>query len=528
MNKAFRQYKFLLLCIVLVAASFAAYSCAKEASAKKLVAEPPVGNKPDTTATPPINPSSNYSSVPMDQFIGANGFHEDNLDNIRAVGTLRAYCNWDWFQGDSPNNEYIFQPSRGGWYFDEAFQKIKDIGVSPVICLQHTIKELRAGNKDDSHDEDKPLDATGANSKTANSYKSFANALYQMAARYGRTKVADNLLKVPAGQKKSGLDLVKYLEVWNEPDKDWKGPDGQFSAEEYAAMLSIAYDKIKEADPTMKVVMAGLATPSVDYLQKMKTWFEANRSDKKFPADVINIHMYAFNNKIVWGKTWPLFGPAETPEDAGFKKRSAEIVKYCKQNIAGTEVWISEFGWDTNTESPLCPKPIDGLSVKEVQARWLVRGFLAFAAGGIDRAQMFVLLDPSQDNIGTQFGTSGMIERTNFGVKKTSWYYVFTMKNTLRNMVMVGEESADNGNILIYKFKDPSSSRGAYVVWSNTSTNKVIDNFKLQFSKNVSTADMVELTDKQTQGTKKSLTVNNNSVSISVSEKPVFITVNNL
>src|SRR5690606_30448325 len=142
----------------------------------------------------------------------------------------------------------------------------------------------------------------------------------QIAARYGKSKVAPEKLNSDDGF--SGLDLLEYIEVWNEPDKDWEGPDAEFSPEEYAAMLSICYDRIKEADPDMKVAMAGLTTLGLDYIKRMKAWFESNRPDKKFAADVVNVHVYAFNNKIEWGKTWPLFGPAETPEDANLKQRS--------------------------------------------------------------------------------------------------------------------------------------------------------------------------------------------------------------
>lgn len=471
----------------------------------------------DTAITP-------VSNVIMNEFIGIDGFHEDNAEDLKAVGFLRAYCNLDWFTGDNPNDEFIFQNSRSGWYFDDSFKKIKDAGLKINICIQHCPKNLRAGNQDDSHDEDKPINSWNLSTTAASSYSYFAEDLYQLAARYGRTNVNATKLRVKSDQIKSGLDLINYIEVWNEPDKDWKGISAQFSPAEYAALLSACYDKIKEADPTMKVVMAGLATLSTDYLKQMQDWCNINRADKKFPADVVNMHIYAFNNNIVWGKTWPLFGPAETPEDGKLKEKTEQLVKYCKENFPGTEVWISEFGWDTNSESALCPKKIDNLSVQEIQARWIIRGYLAFAAAGITKAQLFCLYDPSQNYIPDTFGTSGILERTNWAKKKIAWYYISTMRNILNNMVYIGEEASTN-NILIYKFKDTTSNKGVYVIWSNTSNN-ISKNYNLNLNNNATIIKSLELTDGSISGNENNLVISNHSVEINVSEKPLFISVN--
>lgn len=509
---------FLALCF------FALASCSKGNDSKTGL--PPKDTVSNNTTIPeePFPELSRFK-IPMQDFIGVNGFHEDDVELTKAAGVLRAYCNWDWFQGDNPGDQLIFQNSRGGWYFDDAFRKIKNAGIKTAMCFQGAIKNLH-GTTNFKYD-DKPIDAPGMSTTNPESYTQIANTLYQIAARYGKTKVAPEKLNVPAGQKVSGLDLLEYIEVWNEPDKDWEGPNAYFSPQEYAAMLSKCYDKIKEADPNMKVVMGGLATLSVQYVKEMKAWFEANRADKKFAADVVNMHIYAFNNKIIWGQTWPLFGPAETPEDARLKEKSAEIVKYCLQNVPHAEVWISEFGWDTYTESALCPKRIANLSVNEVQARWIVRGYLGFAAAGVDRAQLFVLYDPGQNTDGTSFATSGLIDRSLNFSKKTSWYYVRSMKEILKDMNFFGEQASNNPDIVIYKFID-SSKKGVYAVWCKTSANKTIENYKLPVSKHATHAEKTELLDKNETGEKSSLEITGNSVTITVSEKPVFITVNNI
>lgn len=456
----------------------------------------------------------------LDNFIGVNGFHEDNTSNMKAVGLLRAYCDWDWFQGENPFDSLIFEGSRSGWYFDEAFKKIQDSGLSIDMCFQNAITNLQGtGNFNPNN---KPIDAPGLSTTNPNSYKAISSALFQIAARYGETKVANNLLNVAINQKISGLGLIQYIEVWNEPDKTWDGPDAQFSPEEYAAMLSACYDSIKRADPYMKVVMAGLATLSIDYIKRMYTWFQTNRVDKKFAADVVNMHIYAFNNNSSQG-------PAETPEDAKFKEQTQALVTYVKNSIPNTQVWISEFGWDTNSGSVLCPKQIKGLTINEIQGRWITRAYLGFAAAGVDQAQLFILADPSQNYIGTQFGTCGLTDRTLNFARKTSWYYVAALKSVLKNMEYLGEQIQNyNTNIIIYKFKDISSKKGVYAIWSNSSSNNIISNYTLHISQNSKTAQEIDLTDGSSTGTVTQLSINNHSLNIQVSEKPTFIVVDNI
>lgn len=506
----------------------ALFSCRKKMSSvvqSKNDSVTVIGNDTLTTVNDTTTNSYQRFGLTFDKFMGVNGTHEDNISNILATSSLRAYCDWDWFQGDNPYDSMIFEYSRSGWYFDEAFKQLKDSGITTIMCFNHAIKNLQGTNN--FSQDDKPIDAPNLSTTSASSYKAISSALFQIAARYGKTKVANNLLNVQSNQKASGLNLINYIEVWNEPDKTWEGANAQFSPQEYAAMLSACYDSIKKADPTMNVVMAGLATLSVDYIQKMQTWFQSNRADKKFAADVVNMHIYAFNNNIDWNN--PVQKPAETPEDAQLKEKSASVVAYCKSNLPNVQVWISEFGWDTNTGSVLCPKQINGLTVNDIQGRWIVRAYLGFAAAGVDQAQVFEIVDPSQDYISTQFGTSGLVSRTNWGVRKTSWYYVATLKNVLKNTQYLGyQKQSSNSTVIIYKFKDVSSKKGIYAVWSNSSNNNIINNFTLQLSQNSQTAQQVELIDGITTGKQTSLNVNNHSVNIQVSEKPVFIIVDNI
>jgi len=61
--------------------------------------------------------------------------------------------------------------------------------------------------------------------------------------------------------------------------------------------------------------------------------------------------------------------------------------------LQGLEVWLTEYGWDTNPHSVLAALPYGAYSAQHVQGMWLIRGFLAGLAAGLDRMHIFMLRD---------------------------------------------------------------------------------------------------------------------------------------
>src|SRR5690606_1634631 len=150
----------------------------------------------------------------------------------------------------------------------------------------------------------------GADKSDPASYIAMAKLGFQVAARYGRNSNVDrSLIKaVTWGDRpdvRAGLGSLEYIECGNEPDKDWSGPQAQQTPEEYAAQLSAFYDGhmgtlgagigVKQADPSMKVVMAGIASPDPTWVSRMVDWCKKNRvKDGNYTLcfDVINYHEY--------------------------------------------------------------------------------------------------------------------------------------------------------------------------------------------------------------------------------------------
>ncbi|HEY3403847.1 MAG TPA: hypothetical protein VGK59_10700 [Ohtaekwangia sp.] len=482
--------------------------------------------------------------ITMDKFIGTNAFIDDPIDKLQAVGFVREYHNWRLDDGGGrtdypgyPHNEMKWGPSYGshGWWdFDKYYAKLReaDIEVSPVI--QGNVPWLQ-GQTNFPYDH-KPTDKANASTTDPNSYQTKAHHLFQFAARFGSTNVPkEKLTLAPDQQPRNGLGLVRYIEDWNEQNKYWAGPDAQFSPQEYAALASADYDGhantmkegsgtfgIKNADPKMKFVMGGLAGIDLYWIQQMQEWFENKRPDNKFVPDVINVHHYAWKNKNPQGG-----GPPRSPEEDDFKGRMKAVVDYRDQNFPNVEVWISEFGWDTNPGSPLCPKPAPPFDIQEVQGQWLVRAYLAFAAAGVDRAQMYMLRDVDSQSTGW-YSSSGLTSVKDFWTPKKSWYYVYTLKNTLKNMVYAGEDVAADTSVLIYKFKDINSQKGAYVVWAKTKTNYTVKDFKLKLTAGPTTATKVELAPTSTEGIKSPLKIIKQNVILEVGERPVFVLVDKI
>jgi hypothetical protein len=492
------------------------------------------------------------STITFDKFMGTHAFIDDPIDKMQCVGFIREYHSWNWDEGDIwsgggnrkysryPNNRMQFAPKFSStWNFDSFYASVKASGLTIAPCIQGSAAWLQ-GRLDFPYN-DKPVDEAGASTTVPNNYQAKAHHFFQFAARYGSTPVAHNQLTLDPDQPpESGMNLVSYLEDWNEPNKDWEGKKAQFSAQEYAAMLSADYDGhgrtmtagtgtfgAKNADPNINVVMAGLAEVGnqasgifVRFLGDMKTWFAANRADHKFAADVINVHHYAWNVNNIAGP-----GPGLSPEADGFESRLKPVVDFRDKNLdPAVEVWVSEFGWDTNQGSPLRAPAISVFDPQEVQAQWIVRSYLAFAAAGVDRAIQYMMRDNSSTDA-TWFASCGLVGPKGDWTPKKSYYYVYTLKNVLSGTRFLSKAATSSPNVYAYKFKATASSGGVYVLWCPTSNNTVVMSYQLALSGSPQTAEMVALTVGSTTGTAHALTISNGRVTVDISERPMFIRV---
>lgn len=474
-------------------------------------------------------PSSPRPRIPIDQFIGTNAFIDDPLDTISGVaGFEREYHSWGW-DVENKDLQRRFQPSAAGggaWRFDDYYAGLKGRGVTVAPVLQMGVPELVHNAKA----VDKPV-AAGRNTEDPASYALHAAHMFQYAARYGGTKVEDSRLELAPGQPRaSGLGLLRYLENWNEPDRTWDGRDGRFHPYELAAMSSADYDGhqgklgrdygVKSADPKMKLVLAGLAGLDLPYLRAMKFWADGNRGGS-FPADVINLHHYSSTGNEQGFKP---DGQGISPEADKLRERMAAFTAWRDANVPNAELWLTEFGYDTNSKSPLHSPAIGKLNGEEVQAIWLVRAYFALAAAGVDRAAMFMLRDVNSAGAGV-FETCGLVTEKGKWAPKPSWYYVATLKTRLAGMVYDSELPSGRPDVLIYRFRRLKPETGkpttALAVWCPTSEDKHVAGYRLVLPGK--SATLVRLTAGKASGSAASLALTDGKATLEVSETPVLV-----
>jgi hypothetical protein len=490
------------------------------------------------------NAPSGQAPYPLvSDFIGVNGFIDDPVDKLATIGNVREYHNWSWCEGNGataypgyPNNQNAFSLWNGFWDFDAYYADLAAKGVFAYPVIQQGVSWINGGAV--------PPVAAGSDPTIPQSYAAHADHLFQYAARYGRVKVADNLLKLATDQKRvSGLDTLRYIEDYNEQDANWILPSSQplFTAAQYAAMASADYDGderrmgttvgVKNADPQMKLVMGGLAgsgtgvsawEKSVEaYVDGIRAWAASHRAGN-FPADVINVHYYSFGPDP-FGTANPR--PASSPEADKVQESMALLRAYRDRNLPGKELWLTEFGYDTDNLSRLRAPAIGQNPAPIVQGQWLVRYVLALMAAGLDRAFVFMLRDGCEgSNCHVQFDTCGLMTVKDKWLPKPSYFFLATLRSRLGPFGWAGEASSDNPNVRIARFKDPSNAKGAYVLWAPTSNDTTVAAYELPIGA-ASSAMEVRLVDQRTSGADAPLAIAQGTVRVDVGETPVIVLV---
>lgn len=524
-----------------------------------------------------ISTTVSAQQIPVDEYMGVNTRRQDPINRMQAVGFIREYHDWYLNEGfptipfnedgspGYPNSQYRWNEAYQELTYtryDDFYQEIQDSNI--IICptTLGNILQVIDPTEDIAFNhpnigqilEQKPI-PPGTDSLDPASYIAHAEYLYHYAARYGSTTFSPARANAiiapklhPEETLKTGLGNVTYLEDWNEQDKTYypNFPKTYFAPAEYAAMLSADFDGdeqtlglmtdpdspnnmistvgIKNADPNMKVVMGGLTDADLDYIREMVTWFKANRSANanfgQIPLDAINIHIYVGDNSQVLASTFGI-----SPESAGIRTILQEFVAYRDSLMPETELWLSEFGYDTNDNSPISVPTIGNNDNYEVQGQWIVRFYLETIAAGFDRAILFDLRDICTQPACALFQSSGLLENLDSLYRpKNSWYYTYTMKNVLKGMNFDSDLStcSDTTCTKVYRFIDPqNNNKKVYAVWSPTATDT---SYQYQLSlEGANGGTLVEMELPSIHGIPSNISGQNPT--ITVGERPVFVVV---
>lgn len=401
-------------------------------------------------------------SVKLGDMLGVNAYewnfedgnspwmiNEAKMNVVKSFSGVRHYM--DWNKLESTEGSYSYNPTMsGGWNFDAIYERCKAEGIEVLACLK-TIPDWMVNTypQDQRDAENTPL-RYNKDFADPNSYLEQAKMGFQYMARYGYNQnVNPAPLKVNSSPRwtgdtpnlvKVGMGLIKYIECDNERDKWWKGRKAYQTAREYAANLSAFYDGhkntmgvgvgVKNADPSVKVVIGGLASASSgsDYVKGMIDWCKQYRGYKPDGSvnlcwDIINYHMYSDNTSSSQSGT-STRGAA--PEVTPINKIAEDFRQTAHQQSYDMPVWITEAGYDVNQGSPLRAIPIGNKSALETQADWILRTALFYARMGIDKVFFYQLYD--DNSTGGMFGTSGLANGDNVTRRPAADFLLQTKK----------------------------------------------------------------------------------------------------
>lgn len=391
---------------------------------------------------PPTNPPAPPTEppvIPSGFKMGSNGFPWSPMSLFVNAGLewFRVYFATAW--GSRPKGLHIQPMYQAGtpeaWGMDDFLMKAKAAGIKVLWCNHQTPEWFRNTGRSDGNNDYAPIEA-GAKRDDPNSYKYYAGYLFQISARYGTVKHPESVLQVDPEsrwtgdltEKKSGLNLLEYMECWNER-KWWNktsNPESYIEPETLAAMMSACYDGhegtmgpgigIKTADPKMIVVMPGLEDFDFETVNLMDAWFVKNRKDEKWPCDIAQIHHYSNRKQKPrqFPADWENSGGCPPSEDKNFDSVK-DMVTYFKAK--GLPLWMGEFGYDTKAPSQMHIVGKNGKSDEQAQADALVETFKKYKEYGVDACFLFNIHDDIGAADGGQFETSGIYSSKATGFK---------------------------------------------------------------------------------------------------------------
>ena len=487
----------------------------------------------------------------------ASGAGNTPIESISCTNVLRDYHSFEWTY-DSAKYPYLSSYFTG-WMgnFDEKYRDYSQSGILVIPCFQWKLEGTSVSHK--VGDDNLPVKNGNSYVKASfwerfdpHTYFTYSDAMFVFSARYGSTGSSE-LLSIVEQHTDSemnavGLGYIKWLELGNEPDGTWNGIHNYLSAYQLAAITSAGYDGhcktmtspvirngyhlgAKNADPNMKVAMAGISAASNDYIMSMCYWMKANRPDASVAIDAFNVHQYMSKQITLPNGEKAYVGMS--PDEADLAGILSRLVAIRDKYFTDKEVWLTEFGWDTNqsyatTNSSHAYGDYTG---RQVQAMWLTRAYLILSASGVDKATMYMCEDVGtveSEAVG-KFATSGVIgfEYNQFGdvveFKKDSYYYLYTLKNTLGGYTFEKEIEAYDEDVVIYKYTT-DEGKTAYALWCKTSDGTISYDYQLKIDGD--SATLVEAVYGDIDGVESALEADEYSyVSVNVSENPVYILV---
>ncbi|MFQ3575936.1 MAG: hypothetical protein SNJ77_05820 [Cytophagales bacterium] len=397
----------------------------------------------------PIQKSLNvngFSTNTFDEFVGTNSFVDVPLGLTEPFGIVREYHDWpDW---NEPEKDSIYLDiSKSGFDFKNYYLNMSRLGKICVPVIQKSPYWL-TGNKNQLAIPIEP----GANQNETKSYERAALFFQKYVINF-------------TDKSKGGL---KWFENGNEPDKWWEGQDCYQTPEGYAAFSSAVIDghqakinSLSDISSQFNLVMAGMANPKIENLNALKYWIQKNRKNE-WLWSALNFHEYSNASEFHTDK--PIIGVH--PEKGKIFNTAKDWVTFKEVNNLKCEVWVSEFGFDTE-ESPQKAPPTKRKSAELVQADWILRSYFIYAMAGVDRAIQYMIRDFGKSGL---YATSGLYSNTlkNEAYIKPSWNYINQAVGILNGCYLDSFHVDSTKNIYHLVYKSKLKPLKVHVLWLGT------------------------------------------------------------
>ncbi|WP_138481151.1 carbohydrate-binding protein [Dyadobacter bucti] len=454
------------------------------------------------TPATPSTPPARTKNIRIKDLLGVNGYewnfqdghHSESLVESKVTAAksftgLRHYM--DWEKLESREGVFSYNPTlSGSWNYDLIYERCKQENIEVLACLKTLSNWMLETYPENERDHENVPVKYGKDFADPLSYIEQSRVAFQYAARYGsNTQVDPSLLSVSTEPRwygdypntvKIGLDLIKYIECDNERDKWWKGRKGYQTAREYAANLSAFYDGhkntmgpavgVKNADPNMKVVIAGLVT-GPDYVKGMVDWckeFRGYNPDGTVNLcwDIVNFHLYTDDASSTQSGT-STRGVA--PEMGNASDILENFVKVTREVSNDLPVWITEAGYDISQTSPLKAIPIGNKSAMQTQADWILRTSLFSARNGIEKVFFYQMYDDNP--YGGIFGSSGFVNddqsrrpSADYFLQTKNLFGEYSYKETIHADPVVDRYELDGKSLFILVVPDETGRTTEYTL----------------------------------------------------------------
>lgn len=521
------------LCLVATAAALFA-SCKKDSPA------PASALKIDTVAsTSLVAAAAVNTTTPLKNMFGVNAFAWDfcgsnptaidptKMGLIKTFNQVRQYLDWSYLEPSQ--GQYSFNPTiNGGWNLDAIYSALKANNMTALVDVKACPNWFLTSFPSSLQNDENVPAPYGSNLSDPASYILMGKVAYQFAARYGsNAAVNKSSLSVDAVPRwngdvvntvKTGLNTVKYIECNNEPDMWWGIPTTKQTAQQYAANMSAFYDGnmgklgknvgVKNADPNMQVVMGGLCNlpNAIQWIKDMVTWCAQNRGYKADGSvnlcfDVINYHNYSASG-----------GKGAAPELSNAASEADAFVAEAKAITSKPQVWLTENGYDTNSQSAIGAPAIGNKSALLVQADWILRSSLLYIKHGISRLFFYQMYDNAPGN-SLQFSTAGLM--ANSSTRRPSARYILQTKSLMGNYTYV---KTLKSSPMVDQYTN--GTKTIWVLWMPTAKGATAT-YPLNVGAKTATLYTLNPNSPAIQSAAKTTT--NNVLNVAVSETPVFV-----